>query len=95
MGLGSLEALEVASTPSVDSGGMVAPSSEVLFAKKLCVLIAFLEATSPRYGKDIACVLAGKASEDVIRKVEKSLKKVTIKGKRRGMSRKASTVAWY
>ena len=94
MELGTLEALEVVSTPSVGSGGLVAPSSEVLFAKKLCSLIACLEATSPGYGKDIAYVLAGKASEDVIRKVEKSLKKVTIKGKRRGMSRKASSAAW-
>ena len=44
------------------------------------------------YGKDIACVLAGKASENVIRKVEKSLMKAAIKGKRRtrGISRKTS-----
>jgi hypothetical protein len=33
-----------------------------------------LEAASPGYGKDIACVLAGKASKELIRKVEKSLR---------------------
>jgi hypothetical protein len=42
-----------------------------------------LEAASPRLGKDIACVLAGKASEDMIRLVEKSLRKVSIWGRRR------------
>jgi hypothetical protein len=33
--------------------------------------------------KEIACVLAGKASEDMIKKVEKSLKKVSIRRIRR------------
>jgi hypothetical protein len=49
-------------------------------------------AVSPRYGNDIACVLAGKALEDIIRKVEKSLRKVTIWNKRRkrNVARKAS-----
>jgi hypothetical protein len=42
-----------------------------------------LEAASPGYGKDIDCVLAGKASEDLIRRVEKSLKKVSIRSIRR------------
>jgi hypothetical protein len=37
-----------------------------------------LEVASPGYGKKIACILAGKASEDMIKKVEKSLKKVSI-----------------
>jgi hypothetical protein len=41
-------------------------------------LLASLEAASPGCGKDIACVLAGKASEDMIRMVEKSLRKVSI-----------------
>jgi hypothetical protein len=31
-----------------------------------------------QHGKDIACVLAGKASEDMIRMVGKSLRKVSI-----------------
>jgi hypothetical protein len=42
-----------------------------------------LEAASPGYGKEIAYVLAGKASEDMIKKVEKSLKKVSIRRIRR------------
>ena len=81
--LGSMEALAVASTPSVGSGGEGAPNSEALFASELCGLLAYLEATSLGYGKDIACVLARKASEDVIRKVEKSLMKAAIVGKTR------------
>ena len=73
MELGSLQALAVASTSSVGSGGVLAPVSEALFAKELCGLLDCLEATSPGFGKDVDCVLAGKASEDEIRKVEKSL----------------------
>jgi hypothetical protein len=69
----------------------LAHSSEALFAKELCGLLACLEAVSPGYGKDIACVLVGKASEDTIRKVEKSLRKVSIWGKirRQGVTRNA------
>jgi hypothetical protein len=88
--LGSIVSLAVATTPSasqssasVDSGGVLVYSSEALFAKELCGLLANLEAASPRYGKDIAYVLTGKASEDLIKKVEKSLRKVCIRGKRR------------
>jgi hypothetical protein len=57
---------------------VLAHSSEALFAKELCGLLASLEAASPGYGKDIACVLAGKASKEIIRKVENSLRKVAI-----------------
>jgi hypothetical protein len=103
--LGSSEALVVATTPSppqlepcesldsLDSGEVLAPNSDALFAKELCGLLASLEAASPGYGKDIACVLAGKASEDLLREVEKSLRKVSIWGRRRkrGVARKAST----
>jgi hypothetical protein len=32
---------------------------------------------------DITCVLAGKASEDIVQKVEKSLKKVSLRSRRR------------
>jgi hypothetical protein len=39
----------------------------------LCLLVS-LEAANPGYGKEIAYVLAGKASKDLIRKVEKSLR---------------------
>jgi hypothetical protein len=78
----------------VDSGGVLTHSSEALFAKELCGLLACLEAVNPGYGKDIACVLAGKASEDTIRKVEKSLRKVSIWGKirRHGVARKADVL---
>jgi hypothetical protein len=54
--------------------GVLAPNSEALFAKELSDLLVSLEAASPGYGMEIASVLAGKASEDIIRKVEKSLK---------------------
>jgi hypothetical protein len=76
----------------LDCGGVLAASSDALFAKELCGLLASLEAASPGYGKDIDCILAGKASENMIRKVEKSLKKVSIRGKRRkrAIARKAS-----
>jgi hypothetical protein len=84
--LRSLEASVVAMTPSppplrpcqapaiVDSGGVLAPNFEALFGKELYDLLVSLEAASPGYGMDIACVLAGKASEDIIKKVEKSLR---------------------
>jgi hypothetical protein len=77
------------------SGAVVELSSDALFAKELCGLLASLEAVSPGYGKDIDCVLAGRASEDLIMKVENSLKKVIIRGKRRnkGVRRKALAVA--
>jgi hypothetical protein len=42
-----------------------------------------LEAASPGHGKDIACALARKASEEMIRMVEKSLRKVSIWSRRR------------
>jgi hypothetical protein len=105
--LGSFEALAVATTPrppqsepcqslaSLYYGGVLASSSDALFAKELCGLLASLEAASPGYGKDIACGLAGKASENMIIKVEKSLNKVTIRGKgrKRAITRKTSAAA--
>jgi hypothetical protein len=54
--------------------GMLAPNSEVLFAKELSNLSISLEAASQGYGMEIACVLVEKASEDIIKKVEKSLR---------------------
>jgi hypothetical protein len=50
---------------------------------------------STGYGKDIACILAGKASEDMIGMVEKSLKKVSIWGRKRkkGVARKSLVAA--
>jgi hypothetical protein len=87
--LGSLEpvALAVTSSPSsskppdiVDSRGVLSPNSEALFGKELCDLLVDLEVASPGYGKEIACVLVGKASKGLIRKVEKSF---MIKRKKR------------
>jgi hypothetical protein len=95
--LGSVEALAVAPTSSPPqnptsevSGEVLEHSSEDLFGSELCGLLASLEAASPGYGKDIACILARKASEDMIKMVEKSLKKVSIWGRRRkkGIARK-------
>jgi hypothetical protein len=57
----------------VDNGGVLAPNSEALYGKEVCDLLVSLEAVNPGYGKEIACVLAGNASDDLIRKVEKSL----------------------
>jgi hypothetical protein len=84
--LGSFEAL-VALPPqsptSLVSGAAVEHSSDALFAKELCGLLTILEAVSPGYDNDIDCVLVGRALEDLIMKVENSLEKVTIRGKRR------------
>jgi hypothetical protein len=72
--------------PSVDIGhvvylsdeiaetGVLAPNSEALFSKELSDLLVSLEAASPGYGMEIACVLAGTESEDMIQKVENSLR---------------------
>ena len=94
--LASFEALAVVSTPSVSSGEVLATNSDVLFAKEFYGLLVCLEAASPGYGKDIACVLAGKALEDVIKKVGKSLSTVNIRGKRRkkGIVRKDLAASW-
>jgi hypothetical protein len=80
------------SLASVVTGEVSADKADALFAAELCGLLASLEAVSPGYGKDIACVLAGEASEDMIRKVEKSLRKVIIRGRsrKRGLARKTS-----
>jgi hypothetical protein len=90
---GGLDASD--SLPSMDIGhvvslsdeiaeiGVLAPNSETLFAKKLSDLLVSLETASPGYGMEIACVLAGKASEYMIKKVEKSLRS---KKRRRGSS---------
>jgi hypothetical protein len=81
--LGSLESVEVAMTslpPAseepdfVGTGGVLAPNSEALLGKELCDLLVRMEAANLGYGKEIACVLAGKASKGLIRKVEKSLR---------------------
>jgi hypothetical protein len=67
--LGSSEAVTVASTPSphksldsVVTGDGSADNADAIFAAELYGLLASLEAVSPRYGKDIARVLADNAS---------------------------------
>jgi hypothetical protein len=85
--LGSLESLVVTSAPSPPSSGpcqslatlsseagVLAPNSETLFGKELCDLLVRLETASPGYGMKIASILVGNASEDVIKKVEMSLR---------------------
>jgi hypothetical protein len=100
--VGSFEALAVAPAPLplqspayMVSGEVLAHSSKALFGTELCGLLASLEGASPGYGKDIACVLAGKAPEDMIRRVEKPLRRVSIWGRKRkkGVARKTSVVA--
>jgi hypothetical protein len=54
--------------------GVLSPNSEALFAKELSYLLVSLEAVSPGYGMELACVLAGKVSEDMIKKMKKSLR---------------------
>jgi hypothetical protein len=69
-----------ATLPFVDIGHVVslshqiAETAEALFTKELSDLLVSLEATSPGCGMEIDCVLAGKAYEDMIKRVEKSLR---------------------
>jgi hypothetical protein len=76
--IGSFEALTVASMPSphqslasVVTGEVLANNVDALFPTELCGLLTSLEAVSPGYGMDIACVLAEKASEDMIERWRK------------------------
>jgi hypothetical protein len=55
----------------VDSGLVLAYSSNSFFSKKFSGLLTSLEATSLGYSKDIACVFGGKA-----------LKKIKYEGKK-------------
>jgi hypothetical protein len=52
---------------------VLSPNIEALFGKEFCNLLDSLEAASPGYGKEIACVLTGRTSKSLIRKVEKFL----------------------
>jgi hypothetical protein len=58
----------------VVDAGVLTPTSEALFGKELSNLLVSLEAVSPRYGIEIASVLTGTTSKDIIRKVEKFLR---------------------
>jgi hypothetical protein len=62
------------------------PNSEALFEKELCDLLVSLEVATPTYGKEIACILTEKASDNIIVKAENSL---MSKRKKRGITRKA------
>jgi hypothetical protein len=70
--------------------GVLTPNSEALFGKELCDLLVRLETACPRYEMEIASVLTGNASEDVIKKVKKSLR---IKRKNRVITWKLSASA--
>jgi hypothetical protein len=84
----------VSLSDGIDEAGVLAPNSEALFGKEICDLLVSLEAASPGYGKEIACVLAGDASEELIKKVEKSLSIIKIrKIRKRRVARKASAAA--
>jgi hypothetical protein len=74
----------------VVEASVLAPNSKVLGAKELCDLLVSLEAACLGYGKEIACVLTGDASEGIIRKVEKYLRRTR---KIRGVRRKAFVAA--
>jgi hypothetical protein len=65
----------VSLSDEIVDASVLAPNSEALFAKELSDLLVSLEAASPGYGMEIASVLAGNASDDIIRKVEKSLRR--------------------
>jgi hypothetical protein len=62
----------VSLSSEVAEADVLAPNSDALFAKELSELLVSLEAASPGYGMEIASVLAGKASKEIVRKVEKS-----------------------
>jgi hypothetical protein len=84
----------VSLSDGIDKAGVLAPNSEALFGKEICDLLISLEAASPGYGKEIACVLAGDTSEDLIKKVEKSLSIIKIKKiRKRRVTMKASAAA--
>ena len=68
--------------------------TEVLFAKELCDLLVSLEAASPGYGKEIACLLSRKDPGSKVMKVKEFLRS---KCRKSGASRKASAAAdeWF
>jgi hypothetical protein len=71
---------------------VLAPNFEALFVKELCDLLVSLEAASPGCGMEIASVLVGKASEDIIKKVEKSFRR---KRKKRVISWKLAQLVFF
>jgi hypothetical protein len=55
-------------------------------------LLVRLEAVSPGYRKEIACVLAGNSLEDMIKNVEKSLSGTAVR-MMRGIATKATAIS--
>ena len=53
---------------------LVSIDTEVLFAKELCDILVSLEAASPRYGKEIACLLSSKDPGSKVMKVKEYLR---------------------
>ena len=84
------EALKTIRSPIFDHESTMTRIDEVVFAKKLCRLLAGLEAASSGSGKAIAGLLAEEASTGKIKKVKKALRSI---GKKSGAIGKASAAA--
>jgi hypothetical protein len=80
----------VSSSDEVYEVGALASNSDDLFVKELRELLGSLEAASPGYGKEIACVLMETATNDIIKKVKSFPRR---KRKKSGATRKASAAA--
>jgi hypothetical protein len=80
----------VSSNDEVNEVGALASNSDDLFVKELCELLGTLEAASPGYGKEIACVLMETTTNVIIKKVENFPRR---KRKKSGVTRKASATA--
>ncbi|KAE8769438.1 hypothetical protein D1007_58990 [Hordeum vulgare] len=59
-----------------ERGGMLASIDEAVFKRKLCSLLASLEAASPGSAKTIACLLTEKTSMNKIKKAKKALRSI-------------------
>lgn len=88
--VGTLAPNSAALKPVFDREAKWARIDEVIFKKKLCGLLASLEAASPGSDKAIACLLAEEASTGKIRKVKKVRRSI---GKKSGALGKASAAA--
>ena len=82
------EALKTIRSPIFDRESVMARIDEVVFTKKLCRLLASLEAANLGPDKAIAGLLAEEASTGEIKKVKKALRSI---GKKSGAIGKASS----
>jgi hypothetical protein len=80
----------VSLSDEVDDTSALTPSSEVLFAKLVFNLLVSLEIASPGAGVEIACLLTGKSTTGISKKMKKSLRS---QSKKSGATKKASTAA--